>query len=122
MEQSETNSIASCAQARNIWRRALFPRQAQSLASRMWTSTLLSIPLNGISGGDLVTFVNFKERYDLDGRIARALSQGQEDVAQSIQRLKRKGGILVADVAGHEFMDAHTGAAAAPGILSGRAI
>ena len=66
----------------------------------------ISIPLNGISGGDLVTFVNFKERYDLDGRIARALSQGQEEVAQSLQRLKRKGGILVADVAGHEFTDA----------------
>jgi serine phosphatase RsbU (regulator of sigma subunit) len=66
----------------------------------------ISIPLNGISGGDLITFVNFRERYDLDGRIARALSQGQEEVAQSLQRLKRKGGILVADVAGHEFTDA----------------
>lgn len=66
----------------------------------------ITIPLNGIVGGDLVTFVNFRERYDLDGRIARAMAQGQENVAQKLQRLKRKGGILVADVAGHEFADA----------------
>ncbi len=66
----------------------------------------ITIPLNGVAGGDLVTFVNFRERYDLDARIARALAQGQQEIAQSIQRLKRKGGILVADVAGHEFEDA----------------
>ena len=66
----------------------------------------IMIPLNGVAGGDLVTFVNFKERYDLDGRIARALAQGQEEIAQGLQRLKRKGGILVADVSGHEFADA----------------
>jgi serine phosphatase RsbU (regulator of sigma subunit) len=65
-----------------------------------------NIPVNRIAGGDLVTFVNFKDRYDLDARIAHALSEGREDIAQSIQRLKRKGGILVADVAGHEFTDA----------------
>lgn len=65
-----------------------------------------SIPLNGVAGGDLVSFVNFRERYDLDGRIARALAQGQDQVAQKIQGLKRMGGILVADVAGHEFVDA----------------
>ncbi len=66
----------------------------------------MSIPLNGIAGGDLVTFVNFKDRYDLDARIGRALAQGQQEIAHNIQRLKRKGGILVADVAGHEFTDA----------------
>jgi serine phosphatase RsbU (regulator of sigma subunit) len=66
----------------------------------------VTIPLNGIAGGDLVTFVNFPERYDLDARITRALSQGKEEIAQALQRLKRKGGILVADVAGHEFADA----------------
>jgi len=66
----------------------------------------MTIPLNGITGGDLVTFVNFRERYDLDGRIARATAQGDTEIAQRLQRLKRKGGILVADVAGHEFTDA----------------
>ncbi len=67
-----------------------------------------SIPLNGVAGGDLISYVNFPERYHLDARIARALSQGQEGIAQRLYSLKRKGGILVADVAGHEFTDAIT--------------
>jgi len=65
-----------------------------------------SIPLNGIAGGDLITYVNFLDRYDLDARIARAQGQGREEVAQRLHRLKRKGGVLVADVAGHAFADA----------------
>jgi len=63
------------------------------------------IPLNGIAGGDLITYVNFPERYDLDGRIARAGEQGRGEIAERLQRLKSKGGIMVADVAGHEFAD-----------------
>jgi len=66
----------------------------------------MTIPLNGVMGGDLISFVNFRERYHLDARIARALAQGQEEIAHRLQRLKRKGGILLADVAGHEFTDA----------------
>jgi serine phosphatase RsbU (regulator of sigma subunit) len=66
----------------------------------------ITIPLNGIAGGDLITFVDFSERYDLDSRIAGALAKGQEDIAHKIRQLKRKGAILVADVAGHEFADA----------------
>ena len=66
----------------------------------------MTLPLNGIAGGDLITYVDFQERYDLDARIARAQAQGHEEVAQSLQRLKHNGGILVADVAGHEFTDA----------------
>jgi hypothetical protein len=66
----------------------------------------MTLPLNGIAGGDLITYVDFQERYDLDARIACAQAQGREEVAQSLQRLKHNGGILVADVAGHEFTDA----------------
>ena len=66
----------------------------------------MTIPLNGIAGGDLITYVNFQERFDLDARIRRALIRRQEDTALTLQRLKRKGGILVADVAGHDFTDA----------------
>jgi serine phosphatase RsbU (regulator of sigma subunit) len=66
----------------------------------------ITFPLNGIAGGDLITYVNFYERYDLDARIARSLAQGQEDMARTLEKLKRVGGILVADVAGHEFTDA----------------
>jgi serine phosphatase RsbU (regulator of sigma subunit) len=66
----------------------------------------VTVPLNGIAGGDLITYINFQDRFDLDARIRRALSQGQTGVAQALQRLKRKGGVLVADVAGHDFTDA----------------
>jgi serine phosphatase RsbU (regulator of sigma subunit) len=66
----------------------------------------VSIPLNGIAGGDLITYVNFQDRFDLDARIRAANAQGQESVAKSLQRLKWCGGVLVADVAGHEFTDA----------------
>jgi serine phosphatase RsbU (regulator of sigma subunit) len=66
----------------------------------------ISIPYNGIAGGDLITYVNFSDRYDLDARIARAEAQGRGEVAQKLQRLNRKGGVLVADVAGHEYADA----------------
>jgi len=64
-----------------------------------------SISLNGIAGGDLITYVNFHDRYDLDGRIARAQEQERHEVAEQLRRLKNKGGIMVADVAGHEFAD-----------------
>jgi len=63
----------------------------------------ISVPLNGIAGGDLITYVDFQERYDLDARITHSQVQGQEEVARTLQKLKRTGGILVADVAGHEF-------------------
>jgi serine phosphatase RsbU (regulator of sigma subunit) len=65
-----------------------------------------SVPLNGIAGGDLISYVNFQDRFDLEARIRQALARGETTMAQSLQRLKRKGGILVADVAGHEFTDA----------------
>lgn len=66
----------------------------------------VTIPFNGIAGGDLITYVNFQDRFDLDARVRAAVAQGQDAVARSLQRLKWSGGILVADVAGHDFSDA----------------
>jgi serine phosphatase RsbU (regulator of sigma subunit) len=66
----------------------------------------MTIPFNGVAGGDLITYVNFQERFDLDARIRAAVALGQESVARSLQRLKWSGGILVADVAGHDFSNA----------------
>jgi serine phosphatase RsbU (regulator of sigma subunit) len=66
----------------------------------------ISIPFNGMAGGDLITYVNFQDRFDLDARVGRATANGQDNMVQALQRLKRAGGILVADVAGHEFADA----------------
>jgi hypothetical protein len=65
-----------------------------------------SIPLNGIAGGDLISYMNFEDRFDLDARIQRAQSVGQSKVSENLLRLKRKAGILVADVAGHNLTDA----------------
>jgi serine phosphatase RsbU (regulator of sigma subunit) len=66
----------------------------------------MTMPFNGVAGGDLISYVNFQERFDLDTRIRAAVAQGQDGVARALQRLKRSGGVLVADVAGHEFTDA----------------
>ncbi len=66
----------------------------------------ITLPFNGIAGGDLITYVNFQERFDLDVRIDNALSQGREDIVQNLEKLRKTGGILVADVSGHGFTDA----------------
>jgi serine phosphatase RsbU (regulator of sigma subunit) len=66
----------------------------------------ISVPFNGIVGGDLIIYMNFQERFDLDTRIKRATAKARGDIAQNLQRLKRKGGVLVGDVAGHGFTDA----------------
>jgi serine phosphatase RsbU (regulator of sigma subunit) len=66
----------------------------------------VTIPLNGIVGGDLITYVNYQDRFDLDARIQSAAAQGQDGIVRNLQQLKRTGGVLVADVAGHEFVDA----------------
>jgi len=39
----------------------------------------VSLPLNGVAAGDLITYVDFQERFDLDSRVRRAVSLGQED-------------------------------------------
>jgi hypothetical protein len=48
----------------------------------------VTIPLNGLVGGDLITYVNFQERFDLDARIRSAIAQGQDEIVRSLQRLK----------------------------------
>jgi hypothetical protein len=66
----------------------------------------MSVPFNGVAGGDLITYMNFQERFDLDTRIRAAGDRKQDGMVQALQRLKLAGGILVADIAGHEFADA----------------
>ena len=65
-----------------------------------------TLPFNGIAGGDVISYVNFHDRFDLDARIEGALSQGKEATAHALQGMKYCGGIMVADVAGHDFADA----------------
>jgi hypothetical protein len=65
-----------------------------------------TVPLNGMVGGDLIPDVNFQERFCLEARIQEAAGRGQQGTVQALCRLGLSGGILVADVAGHEFVDA----------------
>jgi len=66
----------------------------------------ITLPYNGIAGGDLITYVNFQERFDLDVRIQNAVSQGRDDIVQNLRKLRKTGAIMVADVSGHGFTDA----------------
>jgi hypothetical protein len=42
----------------------------------------ITIPFNGMAGGDLITYVNFQDRFDLDARVGRATANGQDNMAQ----------------------------------------
>ena len=65
-----------------------------------------SIPLNGITGGDHIIYIDFKKRYDLDVRIEEAKHNGETTIAERLRSLKEKAGILIADVSGHRISDA----------------
>jgi serine phosphatase RsbU (regulator of sigma subunit) len=65
-----------------------------------------SLQLNGSVGGDHITYVDFKHRFDLTARIARAREEGKHDVAENLRRCEHKAGIAVIDVAGHQMTDA----------------
>ena len=65
-----------------------------------------SLPLAGSAGGDHIMYIDFKQRYDLDARIARAQKDGRPDVVAELERCRRKAGIAVVDVAGHRMTDA----------------
>lgn len=65
-----------------------------------------TIPLNGIVGGDHLIYLDFKQRYDLEARIARAVEQGRPEVAAKLAECRRRAGIVLADVSGHKVTDA----------------
>ena len=63
-------------------------------------------PLSGAVGGDHIIYVDFKQRFDLDARIARALNEGRTDIADNLRRCQNSAGIALIDVAGHRMTDA----------------
>ena len=65
-----------------------------------------SIALNGSVGGDHITYVDFKHRFDLQARIARAREEGLHEVADNLHGCQHKAGIAVMDVSGHQMTDA----------------
>jgi serine phosphatase RsbU (regulator of sigma subunit) len=50
--------------------------------------------------------VDFKQRFDLEARIQRAIAKGQPEVVQNLQRCQKTAGIAVLDVSGHRVTDA----------------
>lgn len=65
-----------------------------------------TLPLGGSAGGDHIIYVDFKRRYDLDARIARAQTEGRTDLVVELERCRHKAGLAVVDVAGHRMTDA----------------
>ena len=63
-------------------------------------------PLGGAVGGDHIIYVDFKQRFDLAARIARAVADGRADVAEHLRRCQDRAGIAIVDVAGHRMTDA----------------
>ena len=64
------------------------------------------LPLSGSVGGDHLIYVDFKQRFDLDARIALARQQGRPDVVENLEWCRRKAGIALVDVSGHRMTDA----------------
>jgi len=63
-------------------------------------------PLGGPVGGDHITYVDFKQRFDLPARIERARAAGRLDVVENLERCQRTGGVALIDVSGHRMTDA----------------
>ena len=78
-----------------------------------------SYPLTGVVGGDHLIVVDFAHRYDLDRRIAKALADGLPEVAARLETNRRRIGVLVADVSGHDMTDAVVAAMLHQGFLVG---
>lgn len=66
----------------------------------------VSLPLNGVVGGDHTIYVDFKKRYDLEARIAQAKEQHQLEVVENLTQCQRMAGIALVDVSGHRVTDA----------------
>ena len=58
-------------------------------------------------GGDHITYVDFKQRFDLNARIERARAEGRPfDVVENLERCQHKAASPLIDVAGHRMTDA----------------
>jgi serine phosphatase RsbU (regulator of sigma subunit) len=64
------------------------------------------MPVTGTIGGDHITYVDFKHRFDLQARIARAREEGKVDVVANLTRCAHMAGIALIDVSGHRMTDA----------------
>jgi serine phosphatase RsbU (regulator of sigma subunit) len=65
-----------------------------------------SLQVSGSVGGDHITYVDFKTRFDLKARIDRARAEERFDVVRNLEHCQHKGGVALIDVAGHRMTDA----------------
>ena len=65
-----------------------------------------TLSLNGVVGGDHLIYVDFKQRFDLDARIAHATQAGRWEVVENLRRCQRMAGVVLIDVSGHRVTDA----------------
>lgn len=65
-----------------------------------------TLALNGVIGGDHIIYVDFKKRYDLAARIKQAAAAGQPEIVVNLERCRKKAGIALMDVSGHQATDA----------------
>jgi serine phosphatase RsbU (regulator of sigma subunit) len=65
-----------------------------------------TMALNGRIGGDHLIYVDFKQRFDLDARIADAAAAGRSEVVENLKRCQMMAGVVLIDVSGHKITDA----------------
>ena len=65
-----------------------------------------TLALRGVVGGDHITYVDFKQRFDLQARIRQVTTEGRLDIVENLQRCQRRAGIALMDVSGHRMTDA----------------
>jgi len=65
-----------------------------------------TLALQGVVGGDHITYVDFKQRFDLQARITQAATEGRLDIVENLQRCQRRAGIALMEVSGHRMTDA----------------
>jgi serine phosphatase RsbU (regulator of sigma subunit) len=65
-----------------------------------------TLALSGAVGGDHIIYLDFKQRFDLEARIERAVDEGKLEVAENLKRCQRTAGIALLDVSGHRVTDA----------------
>ena len=109
MEQSEANLLEQLTREIENFQdiaRYLIPQPGETPRLEgidVWGGT---VPLSGSVGGDHIIYVDFKQRFDLEARVTRALGQQRPEVADNLRRLQRTAGIAIVDVAGHRVTDA----------------
>lgn len=65
-----------------------------------------TMPLNGRVGGDHLIYVDFKQRFDLEARIAQAAQAERQEVVENLRLCQHRAGIVLIDVSGHRITDA----------------